>query len=714
MLAAQDVARHERWLRLAEDRLRADPSDLRERERAVSLSHALGRWRDAVAHGRLVLASDPGHLASLDALAHSLWMLGEHSAAVEHGREALRVRDAQIPRLPADAWPLTSPPRRFDTGSPSRNAVCVSLFGNASVYCEQAILTARELSRWLPGWHLRVYADATVPVEVLECLRLAGATIVDTTAFASEMPGTMWRFLACDEPGLDRVLLRDADAPIGEREAAAVAEWLDSDRYFHAMRDWGSHTELLLAGMWGVARGGLPPIAPWIREFARGAGAFGRFADQVFLRERIWPYARRSVLQHDSVFGFPDARPFPGGERSEDFHVGDVGRSFEVPVAYADDARVRWMLVHAERGEPVSGCRYEGSVAAGVLRGDVSVPFARAILDGRMTVLVEPVGNPASAAREAPAVRVGSDPLATFFIPVHNGEAYVTEAIESILSQRTTASFELLLVDDASSDGSAHILEQAARDPRVRLVRNPANLGVAQASNLALRLARGQYLLRLDQDDLALPDRLQWQLDFMEREPGVHVLGGNMLFFGDTPPAQSRAPNDDAAIKARLLPATDHFANPTACLRLAFFREHRLVHRPYSPPADDYGLWVDAMAAGARFANLPQVVTRYRIHRAQNSRDLDAMRAAVAPIRRRLLRHWYPDLANREVQVLEPILHGYSDVVMTAGEGRAGLAAGERALSLDDRPRYGEDRAAVRAYIEARLRVWAKLIDAAR
>jgi len=120
------------------------------------------------------------------------------------------------------------------------------------------------------------------------------------------------------------------------------------------------------------------------------------------------------------------------------------------------------------------------------------------------------------------------------------------------------------------------------------------------------------------------------------------------------------------------------------------------------------------MAAGARFANLPQVVTRYRIHRAQNSRDLDAMRAAVAPIRRRLLRHWYPDLANREVQVLEPILHGYSDVVMTAGEGRAGLAAGERALSLDDRPRYGEDRAAVRAYIEARLRVWAKLIDAAR
>jgi hypothetical protein len=70
----------------------------------------------------------------------------------------------------------------------------------------------------------------------------------------------MWRFAAYDDPNVDRVIFRDADSIISTREAGAVEEWVASGQAFHAMRDYGSHTDLLLAGMWGVARGALPPM----------------------------------------------------------------------------------------------------------------------------------------------------------------------------------------------------------------------------------------------------------------------------------------------------------------------------------------------------------------------------------------------------------------------------------------------------------------------
>src|SRR3954471_15295960 len=144
-----------------------------------------------------------------------------------------------------------------------------------------------------------------------------------------------------------------------------------------------------------------------------------------------------------------------------------------------------------------------------------------------------------------------STPLVTVYVPVHNGAAFLREALDSIIGQ-TYERWECIVVDDGSTDGSCAIVE-GYRDARVRLVRQPVNLNVANASNLALRLAQGKYLARLDQDDIALPQRLEAQVARMEADPGIAVCGGAMEAFGNISQAGYFLPTEDGRIKANLL-----------------------------------------------------------------------------------------------------------------------------------------------------------------
>ena len=108
-------------------------------------------------------------------------------------------------------------------------------------------------------------------------------------------------------------------------------------------------------------------------------------------------------------------------------------------------------------------------------------------------------------------------PAVSVIMPVYNGERFLAEAIESILEQ-TFTDFELLIVDDASQDGSLQIIrEYAARDDRILVIPSESNLGIADARNLGIRRAIGDYITTMDCDDISLPRRLQMQVDL----PGV-------------------------------------------------------------------------------------------------------------------------------------------------------------------------------------------------
>jgi glycosyltransferase involved in cell wall biosynthesis len=114
-------------------------------------------------------------------------------------------------------------------------------------------------------------------------------------------------------------------------------------------------------------------------------------------------------------------------------------------------------------------------------------------------------------------------PRVTVLLAVKDGLPWLREAIESVLSQ-TFGDFELLLVDDGSTDGTADVAE-AYGDQRIRVLRNERNLGQVPSLNRGLREARGEYVARLDADDVCLPDRLQRQLAVLDADPSVALVG---------------------------------------------------------------------------------------------------------------------------------------------------------------------------------------------
>lgn len=114
-------------------------------------------------------------------------------------------------------------------------------------------------------------------------------------------------------------------------------------------------------------------------------------------------------------------------------------------------------------------------------------------------------------------------PRVTVLVPSYNDERFLGAAIESILAQ-TFTDFELLIVDDASTDGSRAVVERY-RDPRIRLLVNPTNLGGGAARNRGLAASAGEYVAALDSDDLSFPDRLERQIAYLDAHPDVAVVG---------------------------------------------------------------------------------------------------------------------------------------------------------------------------------------------
>ncbi|RMD80520.1 MAG: glycosyltransferase, partial [Chloroflexi bacterium] len=206
---------------------------------------------------------------------------------------------------------------------------------------------------------------------------------------------------------------------------------------------------------------------------------------------------------------------------------------------------------------------------------------------------------------------VKTSPLVSVLMPVFNAERYVAEAIESILRQ-SFQDFEFIIIDDGSTDGSLDILKRyAARDPRIRLV-SRENRGLVATLNEGIELARGQWVARMDADDIALPERLALQVRHLEATK-ADFCGGAVACFGDWR-ALWRYPLTHEACEVRLLFGVP-FAHPTVMGRREVF--DRLRYQPEFVFAEDYDLWQRAWAAGYRLVNVPEIVLRYRVHAAQ-------------------------------------------------------------------------------------------------
>lgn len=256
-----------------------------------------------------------------DALAHAYGLSGNHPRAVKCGEISLLLKAKAYDRKSPYPLPSKSAPE-FDPSDPSRNIIAFSLWGKSRRYIDGALANATHAQVIYPAWTCRFYCDDTVPGAVRQGLQDLGAQVQMMESQKSLFEGLFWRFLVMDDPSVSHFLVRDCDSVISVKERVAVDQWLQSGKWFHLMRDWYSHTDLVMAGMWGGVRGVIPSIQDLINEF-RSENIRTRTLDQEFLRQAVWPVVRESNMTHDRFFKVLGARKFSTiGELPPGEHIG--------------------------------------------------------------------------------------------------------------------------------------------------------------------------------------------------------------------------------------------------------------------------------------------------------------------------------------------------------------------------------------------------------
>jgi tetratricopeptide (TPR) repeat protein len=284
-----------------------------------------GQFDAAVAACRRALTIGSASPNVHDCLCEALQRLGLVNEALEAGRAALEAKDRRFSgRVPIARIPAAAPPP-FNPGNPAENVIAYSLWGGEPRYLVPLLESVRILPHLFPAWSIRVYYDTTVDHNYVIDLGRRGVQLRQMI-LPQGQPGhrrLLWRFEAIRDPSVKRFLIRDADSLLTVKERVAVDAWLRSDRYFHAMRDWHTHTDLILAGMWG----GVGNILPSPAELFRASTDWrveNDHIDQDILSDTVWPAIRHSCLIHDSVFtGTLGSIPFPPfGELPAGSHIG--------------------------------------------------------------------------------------------------------------------------------------------------------------------------------------------------------------------------------------------------------------------------------------------------------------------------------------------------------------------------------------------------------
>jgi glycosyltransferase involved in cell wall biosynthesis len=210
----------------------------------------------------------------------------------------------------------------------------------------------------------------------------------------------------------------------------------------------------------------------------------------------------------------------------------------------------------------------------------------------------------------------------SILMPFYNAAPYFGAAINSIL-QQSFNDFELLLIDDGSTDRSLEIAQSfAAQHKAIKILQNKTNQGLVYTRNRGIEAAKGEYIACLDADDIALPQRLAKQVAFLDKNPNIALLGS---FAGYIDKKDEQFHVETPKTSAKYVGIWLLFQN---CFiqSAVMFRKHCLENLRYKhlyPPAEDYDLWVQ-IAYRFPVANLPEILTLHRKHDTNISKTLAA------------------------------------------------------------------------------------------
>lgn len=195
-------------------------------------------------------------------------------------------------------------------------------------------------------------------------------------------------------------------------------------------------------------------------------------------------------------------------------------------------------------------------------------------------------------------------------MPVFNAEKYLAEAIDSIISQ-TWEDWELVIINDGSTDSSLSIIESYT-DKRIRLINNELNLGLIKTLNKGIELCKGEYVARMDADDVAHPERLQKQVNFLDQNRNHILCGTNADIINNKGEIVGKImnPTSNTLLQISLL-FTNPFIHPSMMIRKSAFKESLFDEKALH--VEDFELWT-RLATKGKIANLEQALLKYRWH----------------------------------------------------------------------------------------------------
>lgn len=242
-------------------------------------------------------------------------------------------------------------------------------------------------------------------------------------------------------------------------------------------------------------------------------------------------------------------------------------------------------------------------------------------------------------------------PLVSVIMPVYNTEAYLGEAIRSVLDQHFT-DLELIVVDDGSADGSADVISSFT-DPRIRFERHTSNRGVSRTLNRALELASGTYIARHDSDDVSLPDRIAKQVAYLQAHPECGIVGtyaSTTTPEGEDLSVIEHHPTSDAGIRFAQFFDSAFVSSTVIFKRSLLENTGGFDEDPARPIWDDYDMW-SRLVRYTKATNLPEYLLRYRMLGSGLTGTTTHARDMVMEQRRRNIRFAIPAVNERILEL---------------------------------------------------------------
>lgn len=211
-------------------------------------------------------------------------------------------------------------------------------------------------------------------------------------------------------------------------------------------------------------------------------------------------------------------------------------------------------------------------------------------------------------------------PKVSVLMPAYNAEKYIGKSIDSILNQ-TYGDFEFIIINDGSKDSTKEIILSYS-DNRIVYLENKINSGIVVTLNKGLEYATGEYIARMDADDIAVAERLEKQIEFMEKNKNVCVLGTGICIFGEDVQEEARVfTTNPEQLKAELI-FNSCIAHPTVMMRSNILKNNGLSYDLEYAGAEDYNLWWK-IAKVSQIATIPDLLLKYRIHSSQITKKKD-------------------------------------------------------------------------------------------